>query len=178
MTVGLAVYNNDGIYMAIESVGTKLSTTVGKKLLQIQSVPEFYLMMAGGTEHWKSLVDQYQSQPTLEDAAKFLKAVFDRELTPKNQIFAFLFAYENSKPRYIYVEREVSASETSIDATRQWKAEEVLHIGTYGEAKTEAEKAIGNKVDMSVALRTAIETLVAQGRHWAEAPVISEKLKP
>ena len=182
MTLGLAVADDDAIYLAIESKGlARLKSKPGvqplkSKLEVLQRNPEIALLMAGGLDHWQYVCHHYKCQNSLDSAADEVACLLDQFTGPNNEAFGRLVGYDRGKARCIKVDRPL---ETTAAKQSEANLRDVDAIGKYKlacKARRQALEAIQSGEDPLDAITRAIEAQFPHEDLWG--PVCTHILRP
>lgn len=166
MTLGLAVADAHGIYLAIESEGLPtagsssshlLPLLLDSKILQLQTAPEVTALCAGGLAHWLYVADHYKKQPTLVDATTEIMRLLDGCMSSENQAYGLICGFENIVPKCYRINcflGNVSAikQEESLDNVRAIGDPALAQLATVS-----ASHAIGKGTEKLLSLVEAIQ---------------------
>ena len=93
MAVGLAVADSGGMYLAIKSQAlarpgrATRRRALCSKLIELQSDPCVYALVAGGLDHWTHVADLYSRQLGVRPAVDEVLRLLDECMTPPDQVF-------------------------------------------------------------------------------------------
>lgn len=178
MTLGLAVGNKDGIYLAIDSLALSAASerSLQSKIHDLQAKPLAVLLTAGGLEHWSDVVSRYRPQSTIKASTSEVMRILDQCMQTQNQAFGLLCAYEDGIPRCYRINRSVGDQSTSI---REENISVTQPLGTHAiafAAAREADSAIQDGRNMLVALVGAIQARIPGPE--TEGPIQVRMIEP
>ncbi len=180
MTLGLAVGDRSGLYLAIESAGLPLPANwpLLAKVHDLQSNPLVAMLTAGGLEHWKDVVQQFRPQASLASAVAEVKRILNDRMGPQNQAYGLLCGYVNGSPKCYRINRALgdnsaSSAEEPLSSTRCLGDPTLAH-----KAAQIADKAIHQGQEKLLALVEAIQEQLPTPGHWVKGPVQVRVIRP
>ncbi|MEI7869135.1 MAG: hypothetical protein WCI11_14695 [Candidatus Methylumidiphilus sp.] len=140
MTICLAKIEDDGIYVAAERCGITNQKPFNSKIIKIQNFPEVIILISGGLDHWKLVVNEYpnQIQPTLNHAVKRIAELLKQRTELHNDNHALVCGYENKTPKIYRIDKFESKH---MEEPQQTKGYNIEPLGKPNLAILAAQKA-------------------------------------
>lgn len=149
MTLGLATFDTNRIYLAIESKGLPArgplltNPFMISKIVELQSTPEMVLLTSGGLEHWVYTIAKYSTQNSLKNAANELAKRLDECMAPRNQAFGLLCGFEHGIAEFYQINRFVNQRNTQlVPVVDPSERSDVMVLGDPGHASLAHQNAV------------------------------------
>jgi hypothetical protein len=180
MTLGLAVGDKQGLYLAIESTGLPLpeSWSLLAKVHDLQNKPLVAMLTAGGLAHWNDVVREFRPQASVASAAAEVTRILDNHMGPQNQAYGLLCGYQEGLPKCYRINRRLgdtaaSIAEEPLSSTRGLGDPELAHNATQL-----ADEAILHGHEKLLALVEAIQAHLPTPGHPVKGPVQVRVIRP
>jgi hypothetical protein len=173
MTLGLAVGEEDAIYLAIESEGLPTSCRgpgslpgsrrllLESKIIDLQFDPSFSVLCAGGLDHWCHVAANYLRRQTLLEAAEEIRELLDCCMTPNNRAFGVVCGFVKGVATCYRIDRDQAAHATISD--NAIALDHVEPIGLYDQQATSlAKQLIASGTDKLHAIVAGIDSQIGQ----------------
>lgn len=159
MSLGLGFAQNGVIYLAIESQGVPHGS-IQSKLILLQTEPQFMLLVTGGMEHWRQIVDSYRIQPSIDLARDEIVRLLKQFTCLPNEACCLLCGFEAMTPTCWRINKLRNEHLSSCPVPLS----SVQPIGKYADIATcYAEKELAQGVNPQHALRDAIQSVLQTG---------------
>ena len=161
--MGLAVADDDAIYLAIESKGLACLRsdpgvpTLQSKLVELQRNPKIAMLVAGGLKHWQDVLRLYKCQDSLDGAAAKVARLLNECMKPKNQAFGRVVGYDRGKARCLRVDRCLNTTGAKLSEANLREVDAIGDPGLACEARRQTLEAIRNGEYPLCAILRAIE---------------------
>jgi len=158
MTLGLAIGNESGIYLAIESEGLPC-LLIDSKIVELQTAPDVVALVAGGLEHWSCVVANYSTgQPSVTRAAEEVCYRLDKCMNDQNEAFGLVCGFEGGAAKCYRVNRSKhTKAEFSPGGCDLSKVQPLGCKSHWAPAQKCATEAIQDSTDPLLALVEAIQ---------------------
>lgn len=183
MTLGVAVWNGSEILLGIESraVPVRVNKRLGRmpvhtefesKLLDLQPVPHFVVLCAGGTQHWADVKDNYEPQGDIQSAVNHVQSLLEQAMRPGEEAHGLLCGFDGKNPMCFRIGRRDNPVEVIRVETRMEKGQPMFIANSYSIGQ------ISGIEELHRSIQYAIDRPYLLEHPHVEPPVRTSSIKP